>query len=376
MSPAENYMKRALSLARQAVGRTSPNPPVGAVLVKDGVVVGEGFTLAPGQMHAEAVALNNAGAGAHCASLFVTLEPCSIQGRTPPCTDAIIAAGVIEVHVATKDPNPRVNGSGIAQLEAAGIKVFPGEREDEAREIYEAFAKFINVGIPFVTVKYAMTLDGKIATFTGDSRWVSGPEARSHVQEMRRTCDAIMVGVNTVLNDDPQLTARDSEGAPESRQPLRVVLDSRARTSLEARLLKEPGQTLIAVTVPPESRVKPLVETGAEVMHLPATADGLVDPNAVLEALGARGVVSVLVEGGGALLGTLFDLKLVDKVIAFIAPSVIGGRSSPSPVGGKGIEMMSHATTIRQTRLERIGEDILVVGYPEWASPDLDNRGS
>ena len=369
MSPAENYMKRALSLARQATGRTSPNPPVGAVLVKDGVVVGEGFTLAPGQMHAEAVALNIAGEGANGASLFVTLEPCSIQGRTPPCTDAIIAAGVSEVHLATKDPNPRVNGSGMAELEAAGIKVYQGEEKDEAREIYEAFAKFINTGIPFVTVKYAMTLDGKIATFTGDSRWVSGPEARNHVHEMRRTCDAILVGVNTVLNDDPQLTVRDAAGAPESRQPLRVVLDSRARTSPEARLLKEPGQTLIAVTVPPESRVKTLVDKGAEVLHLPATGDGLVDPNAVLEALGARGVVSVLVEGGAAVIGTLFDLKLVDKVMAFIAPSVIGGRSSPSPVGGKGVGLMSNATNIRQTRLEHMGEDILVTGYPEWAGP-------
>lgn len=369
MSPAEIYMKRALSLAKQAAGRTSPNPPVGAVLVRDGVVVGEGFTLAPGQMHAEAVALNIAGKGAKGASLFVTLEPCSVQGRTTPCTDAIITAGVSEVHLATKDPNPRVNGSGIAELEAAGIKVYQGEEEGEAREIYEAFAKFINTGIPFVTVKYAMTLDGKIATFTGDSRWVSGPEGRNHVHEMRRTCDAILVGVNTVLNDDPQLTVRDAAGAPESRQPLRVVLDSRARTSLNARLLKEPGQTLIAVTVPPESRVKTLVETGAEILHLPATPDGLVDPNTVLEALGARGVVSVLVEGGAAVLGTLFDLKLVDKIMAFIAPSVIGGRSSPSPVGGKGVRLMANATNIRQTRLEHMGKDILVTGYPEWAGP-------
>ena len=380
MSPAENYMKRALSLARQAVGRTSPNPAVGAVLVRDGLVLGEGFTLAPGQMHAEAIALKNAGEGSRGGALFVTLEPCSIQGRTPPCTDAIIAAGVSEVHVATKDPNPRVNGTGLAHLEAAGIKVFPGEGEDEARELYEAFAKHVNTGIPFITTKYAMTLDGKIATFTGDSRWVSGPEARNSVHEMRRTRDAVMVGVNTILNDNPQLTVRDEAGAPDSRQPLRVILDSRARTPPEAKVLKEPGQTLIAVTMPPDSRVKSLVEAGAEVLQLPANVDGLVDINALLEALGARDVVSVLVEGGGILLGTLFDSRLVDKVAVFVAPAVIGGSSSPSPVGGKGIRLMSHATTIRQNRLERIGEDILIVGYPEWADtsavPDVDTEGS
>ena len=367
-----NYMKRALTLARQALGTTSPNPAVGAVVVKDDLILGEGFTLPPGQSHAEVVALERAGESSRGASLYVTLEPCCIYGRTPPCTQAIIGAGISEVHVATTDPNPRVNGKGLAELEAAKINVYSGEEEGEARELYEAFAKHVNTGMPLVTAKFAMSLDGKIATHTGDSKWVTGAPARSYVQEMRRTCDAIMVGVNTVLRDNPQLTARDREGNPLARQPLRVILDSRARTPPDARLLKEPGHTLIAVTQPTDNRacpehsrrITPLLDAGAEILELPATREGMVDPCALLEALGARGVVSLLVEGGGTLLGSLFDLGLVDKVAAFIAPVIIGGISAPSPVGGNGSANMSEAARIRQVRVEQIGEDILLVGYP------------
>ena len=364
MSHTTDYMKRALALARQALGTTSPNPAVGAVIVKDGAILGEGFTLPPGQSHAEIVALRNAGESSRGASLYVTLEPCCIYGRTPPCTKAVIAAGIREVHIATTDPNPRVNGKGLVELEAAGIEVHRGDGEEEARELYEAFARHINTGMPFVTAKFAMSLDGKIATHTGDSKWVTGAPARGYVQEMRRACDAIMVGINTVLRDNPQLTARDGDGNPLARQPLRVVLDSKARTPPDARLLKEPGRTLIAVTQPTDDRAAFLLKAGAEVLRLPATREGKVDPCALLRALGEMGVVSLLVEGGGTLLGSLFDLGLVDKVEAFVAPVIIGGLSAPSPVGGMGVAAMAQATRIERVRVERVGEDILVIGYP------------
>ena len=364
-----SHMKRALALAGQALGTTSPNPAVGAVIVKDGVVVGEGFTQPPGQAHAEVVALQHAGQSSRDASLYVTLEPCCTYGRTPPCTRAIIAAGIGEVHVATADPNPRVNGKGLSELESAGIKVYCGEGEEEAGEMYEAFARHINTGLPFVTAKFAMSLDGKIATHTGDSKWVTGSPARGYVQEMRKTCDAIMVGVNTVLRDNPQLTARDMDGNPLPRQPLRVILDSKARTPTDARLLNERGLTLIATaSSAADRRISALREAGAEVLQFPETLAGMIDPCALLQALGARGVVSLLVEGGGTLLGSLFDLGMVDKVAAFIAPKIIGGISAPSPVGGNGSVSMSQAMDIERSEVEQIGDDVLIIGYPSAKS--------
>ncbi len=360
-----SHMRRALALAGKALGTTSPNPSVGAVIVRDGIVVGEGFTQPPGQAHAEVVALQQAGQGSRDASLYVTLEPCCTYGRTPPCTQAIIAAGISEVHVATTDPNPRVNGKGLSELEAAGIKVYRGDGEEEAGEMYEAFARHVNTGLPFVTAKFAMSLDGKIATHTGDSKWVTGPLARGHVQEMRRTCDAIMVGVNTVLRDNPRLTARDMNGSLLSRQPLRVILDSKARTPTDAILLGEPGLTFIAVTrSAADGRIAALREAGAEVLQFPETAERMVDPCALLQALGARGVVSLLVEGGGTLLGSLFDLGMVDKVAAFVAPKIIGGISAPSPVGGRGSLNMSQVVDIERAKVEQVGDDVLIIGYP------------
>ena len=367
------YMQRALTLARQSMGTTSPNPAVGAVVVKDSAVLGEGHTLPPGQAHAEVVALERAGVGCVDASLYVSLEPCCYYGRTPPCTKAIIAAGIGEVFVAARDPNPRVKGRGLSELESAGIKVYIDQETGEVQEIYEAFAKHVKTGIPFVTAKYAMSLDGKIATHTGDSKWVTGPAARRYVHEMRRTCDAIMVGVNTILRDDPQLTARDETGAPLPHQPLRVILDSTARTPLHARLLKEPGQTVIAVTSRATNRIAALSNAGAEVLPMTAGADGKVDLHALLQVLGGRGVVSLLVEGGGTLLGSLFDLGLVDKVVAFVAPTIIGGALAPSPVGGSGGGVMSQVARLERVRMEQVEGDILVVGYlPASHSSSID----
>ena len=357
-------MRRALALARKALGTTSPNPAVGAVVVKDGVRLGEGHTLPPGQSHAEIVALERAGAKSRGAALYVTLEPCCIHGRTPPCTTSILQAGIGEVHVAVSDPNPRVDGKGVDELRAAGVEVYTGDGGADALELYRAFSKHIKTRLPFVTAKFAMSLDGKIATYTGESKWITGNRARRHVHEMRRRCDAIMVGVNTVVRDDPQLTARDGNGKPLARQPLRVVLDSSAGTPTDARLLHEPGGTLIAVAGPPEGRVDALRRAGAEVVPLPADGGRRVDLTALMEVLGSRGVVDLLVEGGGTVLGSLFDLGLVDRVMSFIAPRIIGGAASPSPVGGRGIDEMSRVLGLTDLSVKRLGEDIMVVGYP------------
>ena len=359
-----DYMARALSLAHQAVGATSPNPPVGAVVVKEGQIAGEGHTLPPGQNHAEVVALQKAGQRARNAILYVTLEPCCFYGRTPPCTNAIIEAGINEVHIATRDPNPKVNGKGKAELEAAGINVSLEETEEQTRALYEAYTKHVTVGMPFVIAKFAMTLDGKIATHTGDSQWVTGPTARRRVQQLRSKCDAIMVGINTVLHDDPKLTARDGDDHPLSRQPLRVVVDSHARTPLTARLLGELGDALIAVAGADQARVAALNDTGAQVLSLPEPTNERVDLPSLLATLGQRGIVRLLIEGGGTLLGSLFDQNLIDKVFAFIAPRIVGGQKAPSPVEGRGISTLAEAISLQRVTMESMGEDFLVIGYP------------
>ena len=234
-------MRRALSLARRSLGGVSPNPAVGAVVVNGGVVVGEGRNEPPGGRHAEIVALEQAGDAASGAVMYVSLEPCSHHGRTPPCVDAILDAGIAEVHAAIADPNPHVAGGGAAALRDAGVKVVVGERAAEASTLLEAYLKWVTTGRPFVTAKFAMSLDGKIATRSGDSQWITGERARQHVHELRAASDAVMVGVGTVLADDPLLTARDRRGKPLERQPLRVVVDSGGRTPAGARLLSQPG---------------------------------------------------------------------------------------------------------------------------------------
>ena len=363
-------MGQAIELAREALGATSPNPAVGAALVKDGRVVGRGATQPPGQSHAEVAALAEAGELARGASLYVTLEPCCHWGRTPPCTRAIIEAGVSEVVVAATDPNPAVAGRGITELRDAGIAVsllyqHPDEY-DAIRELYEGFAKHIITGLPFVVAKFAMSLDGKIATHTGDSKWVTGPAARALVQRMRRETDAIMVGANTVLADDPQLTARGDDNRPFPRQPIRVALDSHCRMPVESQLLRQPGQTLVYTTPnAPAANVRGLERAGAEVAPVSATPAGLVCPKEALADLGRRGVVNLLVEGGGKTLGSLFDAGLVDKVQAFVAPVIIGGANAASPVEGLGAELMAHTRRLEKASIRQIGDDWLITAYPQ-----------
>lgn len=362
-------MQRAINLAWQAQGTTSPNPAVGAVVVKDGNVVGRGHTLPPGGHHAEIVALQEAGDAAREATLYTTLEPCCVQGRTPPCTGAIIAAEIRSVHLAAIDPNPQVSGKGCVELEAAGIQVSVGEESEAARELCEAFAKHIITKLPFVTTKYAMSMDGKIATHWGDSKWVTGAEARSFVQQMRRNSDAVLVGVNTVMADDPQLTARDDDDSPLPRQPLRVILDSQARTPPRSRMLEEPGDTVIVVLDgAPQQRVTALSGAGAEVLKVGASLEGRVNLPDVLAELGRRDVVSLLVEAGGTVQGSLFDAGLVDKVYAFIAPVIVGGTEAASPVEGSGVARMADAWRLDRVRVQQVGDDWLVVGYPRGVS--------
>jgi diaminohydroxyphosphoribosylaminopyrimidine deaminase/5-amino-6-(5-phosphoribosylamino)uracil reductase len=364
------WMRRALELARRARGRTSPNPLVGAVVVREGLLVGEGYHQRAGTPHAEVQALAAAGERARGATVYVTLEPCAHHGRTPPCTEALIAAGVRRVVAAMIDPNPRVAGRGLAALEAAGIATQVGLLENEARQLNETYLHYITTGRPFVVLKWAMTLDGKIATSAGDSRWISNRASRRLGHRLRDEYDAVMVGVGTVLRDDPRLTARLSEFGevpPEGteRQPLRVVVDSQARTPPTAQVLRPHGgpPTLVAVLdQAPAARRAALREAGAEVLVLPERG-GRVDLVALMEALGRREVTSVLVEGGGTLHAGMLAAGLGDKVVAFIAPKIAGGAAAPTPVEGPGVSSLSEAVLLTGLAVRELEGDVVVEGY-------------
>lgn len=349
----EDYMRRALRLAGR--GRTSPNPMVGAVVVRDGEIVGEGFHPMAGQPHAEVFALRAAGERAKGAEMYVSLEPCCHQGRTPPCTDALIRSGVKRVYAAMVDPDPKVAGNGIAILKKAVIEVEVGLLESQARELNRAFIKRVTTGLPFVLWKSAMTLDGKIASRTGDSRWVTGEDARRAVHRLRNESDAVIVGIGTVLADDPELTVRGVKG---SVNPMRVVVDSNASTPPDARLLSTEARTVIAVTsMAPEERVETLRQSGARVLVLP-DRDGQVNLRALMTELVDLGVNSVLLESGGELAASMLDAGLIDRGLLFIAPKIIGGRDAKTPVEGEGIEQMAHAIGTPAPRVRRYGDDV------------------
>jgi diaminohydroxyphosphoribosylaminopyrimidine deaminase/5-amino-6-(5-phosphoribosylamino)uracil reductase len=360
-----DYMKQALSLAKLALGQVSPNPAVGAMVVKDGEVVGQGYTQPPGSWHAEVMALKQAGEKARDAVMYVTLEPCNHYGRTPPCTKAIIENSISEVHMAMLDPNPLVSGKGEDKLEREGIKTYVGEHEEEAREINEAYIKFIKTGMPFITAKFAISLDGKIATRTGDSEWISGSESRKYVHYLRYTTDAIMTGANTVITDNPRLTCRyGGVGGEVRKQPLRVIIDGKGRTPPSAQIFTETGNVLVTVSKSVDAeKKKALIEAGAELMELPGD-NGPLELEKLLKALGERDITSVLVEGGGVLLGSLFDHKLVDKVVAFIAPIIIGGEKAKTAVAGLGVEKIIDAVKLEHVTVEKFGDDLMVSGYP------------
>ena len=357
----ESYIREALRIAEYARGRTSPNPLVGAVIVRDGTIVASGWHRAAGEPHAEIHALRMAGELARGATLYVTLEPCAHHGRTGPCAEAVIAAGLARVVVALSDPNPLVAGRGIHLLTAAGIEVTTGVCEDEARRQNEIFLKWVTTKRPFVTLKTAMTLDGKIASHTGASQWITGAAARARVHAYRNEYDAILVGIGTVLADDPSLTTRLEHGT--GKNPLRIVLDSEARTPLDAKLVADgAAPTIIVVSERADHRrVNLLRACGAEVVTLGTQR---VDIAALLDYLGAREITSLFVEGGAAVNWSLLAGGSVDKVHAFIAPMLMGGETAKTPIGGTGFDSPQTALRLHDMTVEQVGTDILVTGYP------------
>ncbi len=354
----ERYMRLALELARNGEGWTRPNPIVGAVVVKDGKVVGQGWHRRYGGPHAEVFALEEAGENARGATIYVTLEPCSHYGKTPPCADRIIAAGISRAVVACRDPNPLVNGRGIEKMRAAGIEVTEGVLEDEARKANEIFVKFIRTRIPFVLLKLAQSLDGRIATQSGDSKWITGEEARVEVHRLRRRYAAVLVGAETVIKDDPLLTVRHVAGP----NPVRVVLDGRGLIPSERRMFAENGRTIVATATMPGEKEAKLQSRGIEVWRLPKDKNK-VDLRELLVRLGEENLDSLLIEGGGETAASFLTAGLVDKIALFIAPLIIGGRNSIPAVGGTGAAHIADAITLRDTNVTKIGEDFLVIGY-------------
>ncbi len=357
----EQFMRLALESARKGEGTVNPNPLVGSVVVKYGTIVGQGHHQAFGGPHAEVVALEQARENAHGATLYVSLEPCCYRGKTPPCTQQISDAGIARVVVACRDPNPMVNGKGITRLQEAGIAVKEGVLAAEAQRENEIFFKFITTRLPFVQIKLAMSLDGKIATRTGESRWISSAKSRIVAHKLRRKFSAVLVGVRTVLSDDPRLTVRHVPG----RDPIRIVLDGEGKIPLTARLLHEAGRTIVATAAMTKEKETELLALGTEVWRLP-DEQGNVDLQVLMTRLGQAEIDSVLVEGGGETVASFLEAELVDKVSFFVAPILLGGRNAVPAVGGAGVKSISNAARLRNIGVERIGEDIHIFGYPEW----------
>lgn len=358
-----DYMSIALDLAVQGAGRVSPNPMVGAVVVNYGQVVGQGFHQAVGGPHAEVHAIDAAGDKAAGGTLYVTLEPCNHHGRTPPCTEKILAAGIKRVVVAMADPNPEVKGGGNAALQAQGIEVLYGVKEQEAKRLNESFIKFARTKLPFVVLKMAATLDGRIATRTGDARWVTGEAARSCVHRMRHAMDAIMVGVGTIKTDDPRLTARPADGS--GVDPIRLILDTRLTMSKRAQVLTQPSPAPTYVVCGSEvSDVdrRRLMAGGARILEAPIKK-GRIDLAALMPQLGEMGITSLLIEGGAQVAGSALAADIVDKVVIFYAPKILGGDDGVPMCRGAGPDLMKEALAIRDMTVDRVAEDIVVQGY-------------
>lgn len=351
------YMRRALALAEKGMGYTAPNPLVGAVIVKNGQVIGEGWHQKYGQAHAERNALAACTQSPAGATLYVTLEPCCHQGKQPPCTQAILEAGISRVVIGSADPNPLVAGKGVAILKAHGVAVTEGVCRAECDRLNRPFFHYIQTQTPYVVMKYAMTLDGKIATVTGASQWVTGEEARAHVQTLRLRYSAIMVGVGTVLADNPRLTCR----LPGGRNPIRIICDSRLRTPLDATVVQTAGETptWIATCCTEEARRKPYEDAGCRLFTV-AEDGGRVDLRDLMTQLGAAGVDSILLEGGGTLNGAALTAGVVQLVLAYVAPKIFGGREAKSPVDGPGVRTPAEAVPLTICQITRLGEDILI----------------
>ena len=355
----EKFMRHALKLSLKAMGHTSPNPMVGCVIVKDGKIIGEGYHERYGELHAERNALANCKESPEGATLYVTLEPCCHYGKTPPCTEAIIENKIKKVVVACLDPNPLVAGKGCEILKGCGIEVVTGVLERECRKANEVFMHYIKKKEPFIVTKYAMTLDGKIASYTGDSKWVTGEAAREHVQYLRKCYKGIMVGIGTVLADDPMLNCRIEEGV----NPVRIICDSKLRIPLDSQIVKTAKEipTIVAACkkFASSEKVAALEECGIEIIF---TDGEEVDLEALIKKLGEKKIDSILVEGGGKLHASFLEKNLINRVYAYIAPKLIGGSNALSPIEGTGMEKMDFARQLDDVEVKRLGNDILVTG--------------
>ena len=354
---AEEYMGMALELAEKGCGYVNPNPMVGAVVVKGGVVIGKGFHEKYGSLHAERNALADCSESPRGSTMYVTLEPCCHYGKTPPCTQAIIESGISEVMIAVKDPNPLVSGKGIDILRRNGIKVTYGVLQEACMRQNEVFFHYIKTEIPFVVMKYAMTLDGKIATRTGKSRWISSEKARQNVQISRHRYSAIMVGVNTVISDDPLLTCR-IKGC---RSPVRIICDTNLRTPLDSRIVKTAHETTtyIATACSNQERCKPYSAAGCEILTI-SEKGSYIDLRELMKQLGKKGIDSILLEGGATLNYSALQSRIVNRVQTYIAPKFFGGFSAPGPIGGIGIDTTEQAFQLIKGRITMFGEDILI----------------
>lgn len=356
-----DYMNRAVQLA--ARGRTSPNPMVGAVVVKNGIIIGEGYHPKAGEPHAEVFALGDAGEGARGAVMYVTLEPCCHQGRTPPCTEALIKAGIAEVYIAMVDPDPKVESKGIEELKSAGIKVHVPVCEDQARLLNEAYIKHRTSGLPFVTLKSAMSLDGRIATRTGDSKWITSERSRAYAHKIRAKSDVILVGSSTARFDDPSLTARLGR---KIYYPSRVVVTSSGDLPDNLKMFCEQGDCIVAAA--PSASTASLLKlerAGARIITL-SQVEGRPSMRDLMVQLGKLGYLSVLIEGGGEVAASALNERVVDKVLYFYAPKIIGGVGARPSVGGPGAETIAQAIKLDRIRVKRFGDDIAVEGYVSY----------
>ncbi|MEW6409451.1 MAG: bifunctional diaminohydroxyphosphoribosylaminopyrimidine deaminase/5-amino-6-(5-phosphoribosylamino)uracil reductase RibD [Nitrospirota bacterium] len=360
----EYFMRLALRLAEKGKGKTNPNPLVGAVVVKNGRVCGRGYHKKAGMPHAEKVAIEDAGSDAKGATLYVNLEPCCHhEKKTPPCTSLIANSGITRVVIGCIDPNPYVSGRGIKELDDAGIEVTTGILEEESKRLNEVFFKYITTKKPFVILKAAITIDGKIATSTGKSQWITGEKARQAVHRLRNQVDAVLVGIGTILKDNPNLTARTK--SKKAKDPCRVIVDSLLNIPLDSNVLiqKSSAPTYIVTTKPvPEDRVKHLKDLGAKILFFDSI-NNHISLNQLMIRLGEIGITSVMIEGGSRINASALRERIVDKIILFVAPKILGGKNAIGMVGGISPESLEDAIVIKWSRLRRVGDDIMVEGY-------------
>lgn len=357
MDKDKSYMKSVIELAEKGMGRVNPNPMVGCIIVKNKKIVGKGYHKYFGAPHAEIEALSKAEKLVRGSTMYVNLEPCCHYGKTPPCSKAIIKAGIRKIIIAMKDPNPLVNGKGIKELRRNNIEIKTGVLEEEARKLNKGYIRYINKKKPFVILKTAVTLDGKIATVTGDSKWISSEQSRDYVHKLRSQVDAVLVGINTVLRDDPELTSRRNK-----KNPIRIVLDTYLSIPLDAKVLDKKANTVIVTGSHENRKIGLLKNKGVKVIGLDST-NGRIKLKQLIEELGKMSITTLLVEGGGDIYTSFLEQNMVDKVLFFIAPKIIGGKKAITPFKGKGISRISNAIKLKDISIRRFGNDILVQGY-------------